>query len=107
MIGRTVSHYLILDRIGGGLSRQTEERFPELLIANYVPRVKVPVIMVNGKYDHIFPLEASQKTLFQLLGTPAGKKEHSVLDTGHDMSANPKHIQAYLDFLDRTFGPTQ
>lgn len=28
---------------------------------NFAPRVQVPVLMVNGRYDFIFPLDSNQK----------------------------------------------
>ena len=44
---------------------------------NFVSHVKVPVLMVNGKYDYFFPLETSQQPLFRLLGTPSQQAPHS------------------------------
>ncbi|MEE9152151.1 MAG: SUMF1/EgtB/PvdO family nonheme iron enzyme, partial [Thermoplasmata archaeon] len=37
---------------------------------NYVTRVKIPTLMINGKYDTLFLYERSIKPLFDLLGTP-------------------------------------
>jgi len=31
---------------------------------NFAPRVKVPVLMVNGRYDFVFPLETCQSRCF-------------------------------------------
>jgi cephalosporin-C deacetylase-like acetyl esterase len=53
---------------GGFLPR----RLPaEIEAVNYAPRVKVPALMLNGRYDSLFGVETSQLPLFNLLGTPA------------------------------------
>ena len=38
---------------------------PEVTDSNFAPRVKVPVLMINGRDDVVFPLETSQKTLLE------------------------------------------
>lgn len=43
---------------------------PEVDPLNFAPHVKVPVLMVNGRYDNGFPMETSQNPMFRLLGTP-------------------------------------
>ena len=42
--------------------------------ANFAPRVKIPVLMVNGKDDFAVSL-AEQRRFFELLGTPAHLKK--------------------------------
>ncbi len=39
--------------------------------------------MLNGRYDHFFPVESSQLPLFRLLGTPEKDKKHVIYETGH------------------------
>ena len=48
---------------------------------NFAPRVKMPVLMVNGRYDFSFSVDNSQEPLFRMLGTPAADKRHVLLDT--------------------------
>jgi dienelactone hydrolase len=55
--------------------------------ADFAPRFKKPVLMVNGRYDFTFPLVKSQEPLFRTLGTNAAEKRHVVLNTSHDVSA--------------------
>jgi eukaryotic-like serine/threonine-protein kinase len=50
---------------------------------NFLPRVTQPVLMVNGKYDMFFPVETSQKPMFDLLGTPAKDKKIYIFESGH------------------------
>ena len=47
---------------------------PEASQINYVTRVKVPTLMLNGRYDTILLFETSSKPMFDLLGTPAEHK---------------------------------
>jgi dienelactone hydrolase len=89
--------------VGGGLS--TEEEPPEVDPFNFAPRVTVPVLMVNGSHDFIFPLEASQEPLFRLLASPEGAKRHFVLEGGHVPSRPQDIARETLDWLDRYLGP--
>jgi len=73
--------------------------------ADFVPRMKKPVLMVNGRYDFTFPLEKSQNPLFTMLGTPEKDKRHIVLDTPHDVTdQRPQLTKAVLDWLDQYLG---
>jgi dienelactone hydrolase len=73
---------------------------------NFAPHVKTPFLMVNGRYDYTFPLEASQKQFFRWMGTAAEHKRHVVLDTVHDvMNRRGDAIREVLDWLDKYVGP--
>jgi len=75
---------------------------PEIDRINFAPQVRVPVLMVNGRYDYTFPLEASQKPLFRLLGTPEKDKRHVVLEAAHDvMTARTEVVREVLAFLEK------
>ena len=50
---------------------------------NYVPRITIPVLMLNGKYDHFFPVESAQLPMYDLLGTRPEHKKHYLYETGH------------------------
>ena len=79
---------------------------PEIDAINYAPRVKAPVLMMNGRHDAIFPYEPSQVPLFRLLGTPPDQKRHLVFPGGHSSFGwNNELIKEGLDWLDRWFGP--
>ena len=88
----------------GGLEFQ--RALPEADQINFVTRVKIPILMLNGRYDHFFPLEESQEPLFRLLGSPEADKKHVVYDTGH---APPRKdfIRESLDWLDKYLGPVK
>ena len=78
-------------------------RAPETDEINFVTRVKAPVLMINGRYDHVFPVETSQNPYFQLLGTPEKDKVHMLFEGGH---SNPRSEvkKIMLDWLDRYLG---
>jgi eukaryotic-like serine/threonine-protein kinase len=73
--------------------------------ADFAPRLKLPVLMVNGRYDYSFSLDRAQNPLFAMLGTPAADKRHLVLDTPHDVTEQrPQLVKAVLDWLDHYLG---
>jgi dienelactone hydrolase/predicted Ser/Thr protein kinase len=79
---------------------------PEASPFHFAPRVKVPILMLNGRYDYTFPLETLQKPLFKLLGTPEKDKRHVVYDTAHDVNIyRMEVVREVLNFLDRYLGP--
>jgi dienelactone hydrolase len=60
-----------------------QRSLPEVDAINYIGRLKIPTIMLNGKYDHFFPLVSSQIPMFKLMGTPKEDKKHYVYESGH------------------------
>ncbi|HVZ78553.1 MAG TPA: protein kinase, partial [Gemmatimonadaceae bacterium] len=76
--------------------------------ADFAPRLRKPVLMVNGRYDFSFPLDRAQEPLFRMLGTPAGDKRHVVLETPHDVrNDRPALIREVLGWLDKYLGRVQ
>jgi len=72
---------------------------------DFAPRLKKPVLMVNGRYDFTFSLERAQNPLFTMLGTPAADKQHIVLETPHDVRARRSElVAAVLGWLDKYLG---
>ncbi|MGB6830607.1 MAG: SUMF1/EgtB/PvdO family nonheme iron enzyme, partial [Terracidiphilus sp.] len=73
--------------------------------AEFVTRMRKPVLMVNGKYDYCFSVDKAQNPMFRMLGTPAADKSHVVLDTPHDVTEQRSQlVKAVLDWLDRYLG---
>ena len=56
---------------------------PEVDPVNFLPRIRIPTLMINGRYDFYFPIESSQVPMFRLLATPADQKRHIVEDGSH------------------------
>ncbi len=73
--------------------------------ADFVPRLKVPVLMVNGRYDYDFPSNQSQDPMFRMLGTPDADKRHVLFDTPHDVrEQHAQLVKVVLDWLDKYLG---
>jgi dienelactone hydrolase len=83
-----------------------EEALPEVDGLNYVSRVKIPTLMLNGKYDYTFPLDNNAKPFFNLLGSPKKDKIQLVYDTDHYVTKSDI-IREVLDWLDKYYGPAK
>ena len=79
---------------------------PEVDQINYVTRVKIPTLMLNGRYDMLYPYETSSKPMFDLLGTPKEHKEQKLYDSDHFIPRN-ELIKETLNWLDRYLGPVK
>jgi dienelactone hydrolase len=90
--------------VAGGFS--TLLQVPEVREINFAPHIKIPVLMINGRYDFVFPLETSQQPLFRWLGTPEKDKRHVLFDSGHVPPRNDI-IRETLNWLDNRLGPVR
>lgn len=90
----------------GGFPQEAQV-LPELDALNYVTRVTLPTLMINGNCDLIFPVELGQKPYFARLGTPPEHKRHVVLTGGHYIVGQQRSqvVREVLDWLDRYLGP--
>lgn len=88
----------------GGFEDQRSKDYPEADEINYVSRIKIPFLMLNGKYDMDFPYEIQVKPFFDLLGTPAKDKRLVLYDTDHSVPKT-EMIKETLNWLDRYLGP--
>jgi dienelactone hydrolase len=83
----------------GGLD-DVSHFLPEVDTFNFVTRVRTPVLMINGEYDTDFPLETSQKPMFELLGTEPEHKKLFVTPAAH-LVPQDVLIRETLDWFDR------
>jgi len=73
--------------------------------ADFAPRLKMPVLMVNGRYDYDFPPKDSQDPVFRMLGTPDADKRHVLFDTPHDVrEQRAQLVKIVLGWLDKYLG---
>ena len=79
---------------------------PEADPFNFLPRVTLPVLMLNGKNDFYFPIETSQEPFFELLGTPANQKKWLVFEGSHTVP-NTDLVRESLTWLDIYLGPVK
>ena len=80
-----------------------EEATPELDPRNYAPRVRVPTLLLGGRYDFEMPYETVQRPLFELLGPPPEHKRWVTPASGHSLPPNDV-IGALLPWLDSYLG---
>jgi serine/threonine protein kinase/dienelactone hydrolase len=88
-------------------SYSPENYMPERDMINFAPRVKIPVLMQNGKYDYMFPWETTIVALYNLLGTPEKDKKLISYETGHSVWLHNEYRKDMFDFLDQYLGPAK
>jgi dienelactone hydrolase len=86
---------------GAGLDDATS---PEIDLRNFAPRVRVPTLLLCGRYDFELPYETAQRPLFELLGPPDGHKRLAAVESGHSVPTNDV-LGEVLPWLDRYLGP--
>jgi dienelactone hydrolase len=92
-------------RLCGLLNRDIPPAFDPF---NFTPRITIPMLMLNGRYDPIFPHETSQVPMFEFLGTPPEDKRHVIYDVAHTAHGiRNEMIREVLDWLDRHLGPVR
>jgi len=82
---------------------------PEVHPVNFAPRVKVPILMINGNHDSENPAQISENPIFELLGTPDIHKKHKIHPGGHGMyGLFIQDVKTDItSWLDRYFGPVE
>jgi formylglycine-generating enzyme required for sulfatase activity/pimeloyl-ACP methyl ester carboxylesterase len=76
---------------------------------NFLPRVTIPVFMLNGKYDSFFPVETAIMPFYENLGTPEADKKLTITDSNHFVGAYSANqlISESLDWLDKYLGEVE
>jgi dienelactone hydrolase len=86
----------------GGFSLQAA--LPEADPVNFASRVKIPVLMLNGRFDFFFPTATSQEPMFRSLGTPSEHKRRVVYDTSHTIP-RAELIKEVVGWMEKYWGP--
>jgi eukaryotic-like serine/threonine-protein kinase len=79
---------------------------PEVHAINYVSRVKIPTLMLNGKYDYRYNIDINVTPFFKLLGTPEKDKILKVYGTDHYVPRS-EMIKEVLAWCDKYLGPVK
>ncbi|ABF41579.1 serine/threonine protein kinase [Candidatus Koribacter versatilis Ellin345] len=82
------------------------QSLPEVDTVNFAQRIKQPTLMLNGRYDFFFPMDATQEPLYRMLGAPKDDKKHLIYDTSHTIPRN-ELIKENLNWLDKYLGPVK
>lgn len=85
----------------GGM--EMHKALPEADQINFLPRVVQPVLMLNGKHDMFFPIETSQKPMYNFLGTPKEHKKMIVFESGH-LVPRTEFVKETLLWYDKYLG---
>ncbi len=85
------------------------KRHPASDPANFAPHVTIPILMLNGRDDSLFPVETAQKPLFDLLGTPAEHKKHVLFPGEHSIpwEYRKQYHKEIVDWLDKYLGTVE
>jgi len=80
---------------------------PEVAEITYAARVSIPVIMITGIHDRVFPYETSQKPMFENLGTPNSDKHWVKYNASHGVKGEFREqvFRQIQNWLDKYFGP--
>ena len=87
----------------GGPFCGSRDVLPEIDIRHYLPRIDMPVLMLNGEYDPLVSLNAAARPFFELLGTQESDKRFVVAPGGHYVPRNTL-IGETLAWLDKYLG---
>ncbi|MBA2303178.1 MAG: hypothetical protein H0W08_11145 [Acidobacteria bacterium] len=79
---------------------------PEIQTVNFMPRVKTPVLLINGMSDFAVPAPARRRFL-DLLGSPPEHKKLIELEGGHVPSDMRRFFRETLNWYDTYLGPVK
>ena len=76
---------------------------PEIDAFNFITRMQTPMLMVNGEFDVVYPLETAQKPMFDYMGTDPSDKKLHVVPADHWVPEDVL-IRESLDWFDKYLG---
>jgi hypothetical protein len=79
---------------------------PEVHPAYFLPRVTIPTLMINGRFDSVWRIDHEIKNMYELLGTSAEEKRLVLFDSDH-LAPKKDLVREALSFLDEYFGPVE
>ncbi len=74
------------------------------LRVNLCRRTKIPVLLLNGRYDYQNPIPY-QKAMIDAFGAPEEQKRHVIFEATHFPYPRGELIKETLGWLDRWLGP--
>jgi len=79
---------------------------PEVDSFNFLSRINIPVLMLNGEFDPFFPVKTSQEPFYNQLGTPKEHKHRFRDKTGHYVQ-RVELMRRINDWLNKYLGPVK
>jgi formylglycine-generating enzyme required for sulfatase activity len=95
------SRYRSVLMLSAGIARDAGEWIPEASPVNFVPYIRVPKLMIHGRYDEGALFKTSAEPLYRLFSEP---KRQKVFDTGH-FPPLELWVPVAKDWFDETLGP--
>jgi len=86
-----------------GVSSVEKYRFKEFDQIDYIPHVKIPMLLLGGRFDLDLTFER-QQAFYDFLGTPKSDTKWMVYETTHWIPRKDL-INESLNWLDKYFGP--
>ena len=119
---RLLYHGLSLGAVRGSYALAIEQRFqagilvsggmvptahlpPEVQQIDYVSRIRMPLLMINGREDFNFPYHDSQLPFLASLAVDPSEKKLLALDWGHLPTGYSDVMREVVDWADRWLGP--
>ena len=95
--------FKVMVLIGGGIAPTVfDNPLPAATMTITQARhVSIPVLLMNGRYDYLFPVEQSQIPYFEAFGAPTENKKMILYDAGHVTLPRAEVIKETLLWLDR------
>jgi pimeloyl-ACP methyl ester carboxylesterase len=90
--------------VSGGLELR-EPLHPLTDTINFLERITLPVLLVAGDHDGVYPYETSQKPLLEMLGSGPGRVKRVGLNAGHSGLPASELMRHVVDWLDEQLGP--
>jgi len=84
------------------VERYTMKEFDQV---DYLPRVKIPMLLLGGRYDFDYTIE-QQQAFYDLLGTADKDKKWILCESTHFIPRNIQ-VKESTDWLDEQFGPVE
>lgn len=115
-------HGISLGAVRGSFALAIEQRFraailvsggmiptsflpPEVQQIDYVTRINLPLLMINGREDFNFPYRDSQRPFYESIATAPENKKLLALDWGHLPTGYSDVMREVVDWADRWLGP--
>ena len=92
--------------LSGGLFPYSPAEFPlpEVDPINFLPRIRIPALLLLGRNDFYYRVESAQRPFFALLGTPPQDKRHVIFENAGHVPPRIDVIREVLQWLDKYLG---
>jgi pimeloyl-ACP methyl ester carboxylesterase len=101
ILGAVEARYRSAAFLGYGVYKSQLDYIPEANPIYFAPHIRIPKLMLNGRYDEDFPFKAAAAPLYRLLREP---KMLELFDGGH-VPPLEVAVPAINRWLDETLGP--